>query len=108
MYTLTFFFFNLVLLIVSIIIVAFVFGTATNTQSCLSSIIPISDLSRLHCLNNTPATSPLEILSLRPPEINSVTQSVVKVLTVPFGVTVSSNLIKSGRRSPSQSHLQIV
>ena len=70
--TRTFFFLSRVLLSVWISCCDLDIGTATNAQSCLSSILPSSPLLNLPTLKNSPAISPLDILSLRPPEINSV------------------------------------
>jgi len=70
--TRTFFFLSRVLLSVWMSFCDLEIGTATNAQSCFSSILPSSPLLKLPILKNKPAISPLDILSLRPPEMNRV------------------------------------
>lgn len=84
------------LLVLSIIPSALALGIATKAQSCFNSITPISDLSKWHCLKSKPAISPFDILSFRPPEINSVLHGFVILAVFPFGITVSVVSINSG------------
>ena len=69
MVTRTFFFFKRLLLSCFTSAADFEHGTDTKAQSDFNSITPNSSLFKLPCLKNKPAISPLDILSLRPPEI---------------------------------------
>ena len=70
----------------------FDFLIATNAQSCFNSIIPNSSLLSLPCFKNSPTISPFEILSLRPPEINSVVQFEVVSVEAGFIFSISGVL----------------